>query len=333
MIDPLSQTKKVHQLFKKLVYRHELQFMRLTAQYQAAIPFEEKTWLRNQGSSGGGFRKVASSSDPFFNRAALNCSNVYFNEPLSTQLQSAVALSEIIHPAHPRAPSLHMHISWARFHCGRCGWRVMADLNPAIALPDRSVQQFKKCLQEVSGERYPKATLQGDQYFYIPVLRRGRGAVHFYLEAYHSGDFQADYDFAEQFAERVMCCYLGLVAELCASFIGESPEDKAKQLAFHTLYFFQVLTLDRGTTAGILIHTDNDLGILSSLPKHVDCQLLQKWQSSMPVPQCHLLNSIITILSKEGVADIDDAVKIQLAGCLRHHYRKFPQVLGEGAAP
>ena len=47
-------------------------------------------------------------------------------------------------------------------------------------------------------------------------------------------------------------------------------EATAQQLAYHTLYFFQVLTLDRGTTSGLLVHDQNDLGIMGSLPAWVD---------------------------------------------------------------
>ena len=47
------------------------------------------------------------------------------------------------------------------------------------------------------------------------------------------------------------------------------PLHRKKQLAYHTRYFYQVLLLDRGTTAGLLVHDDNDVGTLGSLPGQV----------------------------------------------------------------
>ena len=42
-----------------------------------------------------------------------------------------------------------------------------------------------------------------------------------------------------------------------------------KAIPFPHSLFFQVLTLDRGTTHGLLAHGDNDVGTLGSLPNFV----------------------------------------------------------------
>ena len=39
-------------------------------------------------------------------------------------------------------------------------------------------------------------------------------------------------------------------------------------------YLFQVLTLDRGTTSGLLIHNQNDVGIMGSLSLYINKVLL-----------------------------------------------------------
>ena len=52
-------------------------------------------------------------------------------------------------------------------------------------------------------------------------------------------------------------------------------------------YLFQVLTLDRGTTHGLLAHSENDVGTLGSLPTVVDRQLLQSWMEKVSPPQVH----------------------------------------------
>ena len=51
--------------------------------------------------------------------------------------------------------------------------------------------------------------------------------------------------------------------------------------------------MDRGTTAGLLVHEQNDMGILGSLPPQVDKNLLSSWGSRLTTPQDVLLNPFI----------------------------------------
>ena len=63
-------------------------------------------WLRDGGRHGGGVRFELADRGPF-NRASVNMSHVHYDDDDVRPLRSATALSSIIHPAHPRAPSLH----------------------------------------------------------------------------------------------------------------------------------------------------------------------------------------------------------------------------------
>ena len=64
-------------------------------------------WLRDGGRHGGGVRFEVAERGPF-NRASVNMSHVHYDDDDARPLRSATALSSIIHPAHPRAPSLHL---------------------------------------------------------------------------------------------------------------------------------------------------------------------------------------------------------------------------------
>lgn len=105
--------------------------------------------------------------------------------------------------------------------------------------------------------------------------------------------------------------------------------DRAAQLAYHTLYFFQVLTLDRGTTHGVLAHNENDVGTLGSLPSTVSIDLLQEWAKRLESPQDELVGAIVKVLQEDEAnagssgeeVKVTDKSRAALAEVLRVHYR------------
>jgi coproporphyrinogen III oxidase len=282
-------------------------------------------WLRDEGRHGGGHRLVAAET-ALFNRAAINVSQVHYDDDPKRALGSASALSTIIHPAHPRAPSVHLHISWTERKDNTGYWRMMADLNPAI--PDaQATARFAAALREVAPAQYLEASAQGDRYFYIPTLARHRGVTHFYLEGYASDDPEADLALAQAFGEAAIDRYVELLAEALAQAEAPSANERSKQLAYHTAYLFQVLTLDRGTTSGLLVHDQNDVGILGSLPAFVDRELLASWQTRVPAAQRELVQVIVECLDEGSPSPVTDAVRARLAAAVRGFYRAHPEAL------
>jgi len=314
------QAQAAHSLFQQL---QSLFVQGLQSLPQNAAALKAVTWLRDGGRHGGGLRYSATDT-ALFNNTSVNVSQVHYDDQPHKALGSASALSCIIHPQHPLAPSLHLHLSWTEFKSGPAYWRLMADLNPANPTPAQQ-QVFEATLQAVAPSYYAAALAQGEQYFYIPVLQRHRGLSHFYLEAHHSGDFQADYKLAEHFAEAVLNTYLGLVRSALQQ--TPSPAQAAQQLAYHSLYLFQVLTLDRGTTSGLLAHDQNDLGIMGSLPARVDPVLLQSWLPLMPAPQDQLLQAILKILNGSSPFEVGPTHRQALAQAVRSHYQRHPEAL------
>ncbi|MBD3791407.1 MAG: coproporphyrinogen III oxidase [Campylobacterales bacterium] len=314
---------------KKLVEDIQGYFVRklddLSHTFGRDIGCEAVEWLRDEGRHGGGIR-YETRDELVFNRGSVNISQVHYDDDATKRLGSATALSTIIHPQNPHAPSMHMHISWTQMKEGEGYWRIMADLNPSMV--DRvSQREFDRMLEEVSGDYYEEGTEQGDRYFDIPVLGRTRGVSHFYLENFNSGHFDQDLAFAKRFGENVIDTYIGIVLQALGYYRTFDAEDKAQQLRYHTLYLFQVLTLDRGTTAGLLIHDQNDIGIMGSIPSHVDRALLQSWVGKMPKPQDELLQAVIDILPEESPSPVTLEVKKKLANTVREHYKRHPEAL------
>ena len=104
-----------------------------------------------------------------------------------------------------------------------------------------------------------------------------------------------------------------------------SADDKKRQLDYHTLYFFQVLTLDRGTTSGLLVHADNDVGTLGSLPAKINGDLLHSWLPNLSGPPQVLLQRLLAALPHAGACEIDEPTKAKLAVTIREFYKEHPQ--------
>ncbi|WP_309498260.1 coproporphyrinogen III oxidase, partial [Sulfurovum sp.] len=179
---------------------------------------------------------------------------------------------------------------------------------------------------------YEEGEAQGDRYFNIPALGRTRGVSHYYLEGYNSGNFEVDKAFAKEVGESVIDKYIAIISAKFASHPIFSKEKLEEQLAYHTLYLFQVLTLDRGTTSGLLVHDQNDVGIMGSIPSHINRDILATWQSLMPYPQNELVAELLKALPKETPTPVDEKTKKSLANAVRKHYKKYPEALSMQAS-
>ena len=282
-------------------------------------------WFRDEGLHGGGVRYEA-RDDGVFNRGSVNVSQVQYDNDPDKSLASATAISTIIHPKNPLIPSVHIHISWTEMKTGKGYWRLMADLNPSVE-NEVYARLFNARMKAALNGEYESAVEQGEQYFYIPVLGRHRGVSHFYLEEYNTGSSRADLDLARRFGLAAIDVYIEIFGRGMVEKKSPTDDDYQKQLAYHTLYLFQVLTLDRGTTSGLLIHDQNDIGIMGSLPAKVDKVLLSSWKEKMQSPQDQLLQGILDGLSNDSPCDVDESAKKLLAQSVRQHYKNNPTAI------
>lgn len=284
--------------------------------------FAPVSWLRDDGLHGGGTR-LAAADTPVFNRASVNVSQVHYDDVPTKRLASATALSTIVHPAHPRAPSVHIHVSWTELRAGGSYWRLMADLNPSHPDPAQTTR-FEAALRAVAPDHFAEAQARGDRYFHIPALDRHRGVSHFYLEAFRAADPAADLALADAFACAATDVYADVIADLLPTLVAPTAAERATQRVYHTLYLFQVLTLDRGTTSGLMVHDQNDVGIMGSLPARVDVDLLRSWRAKVLPVQQKLVDALADAL---GDGQVDGPTKARLAAAVRAHYRAHPEAL------
>ncbi len=325
-----SQAKSAYQLVEALQTYFVSKLNDISHTFGESIDFEAVEWFRDEGNHGGGVRYEA-RDESIFNRASVNISQVHYDDDSSKKLGSASAISTIIHPNNPHVPSMHMHISWTEMKEGKGYWRIMADLNPSLK-NDVFQRDFEMALDRAADTYYDEGEAQGDRYFYIPVLERTRGISHFYLENFTTGDFEEDRRFAKKMGEAIIDAYIGIAVQAVQYYTGYTAEEKVIQLDYHTLYLFQVLTLDRGTTSGLLIHDQNDVGIMGSIPSHINRELLKRWKVLMPKPQDELVQALLDALPAEVPTPVDVETKKALATAVRSHYKKYPKALSMQAS-
>jgi len=298
----------------------------------ASAVFKPVSWLRDGGIHGGGARYETSNGDAVFNRATINLSGVHYDDMPDARVTSASAISVILHPHNPYAPSMHFHMSYIEPSTGTPYWRMIADLNPSIE-DSEGKAQFESALRTVVPDAlYRDGKAFGDKYFDIPALGRTRGVSHMFIPKLESGAEMSpteSVELAQRLAMEAIGVYCDLVQAALSTHPTESiePSVQEKQLAYHTLYLFQVLMLDQGTTTGLLAHSDNDVGTLGSLPVRVDSGLLKSWKSKVEPPQDILLQRIIDVLpgSGKGVSEIDTETRRALANVVRAYYKEDMQ--------
>ncbi|MFT4602911.1 MAG: coproporphyrinogen III oxidase [Arenicella sp.] len=314
---PLSTSEKA-QSATGLVVSLQENFVKILSSVSKGEEFEQVQWLRDEGRHGGGVRFVAPSNG-FFDRASVNVSHVHYDDVPEKKLASASALSAIVHPAHPYLPSIHIHFSWTEMRDGTGYWRMMADLNPSIP-NEQSAILFDENLKAHSGQYFEEGKEQGDTYFYIPSLNAHRGISHFYLEGFDTGNFKKDGEMAENLAINVMKTYEEILRATLRTKTDYSDADKQSQIDYHTLYLYQVLTLDKGTTAGLLVHSQNDLGVLGSLPSTINCDLLKDWIEKTPAPLNDLVAKLYEVFNSKGNVEVGDNEKLGFAKVIRDFY-------------
>ena len=74
-----------------------------------------------------------------------------------------------------------------------------------------------------------------------------------------------------------------------------------------------------------MVHNQNDIGIMGSLPSFVNKSLLKSWIQKVEKPQDELVNALVEAIKDDGM--INASIKEKLASRVREHYKNHPQAL------
>ncbi|MDD9197132.1 coproporphyrinogen III oxidase [Aliivibrio sp. S3MY1] len=312
-----AQAKHVLHLLSEVQSYFKTELTKVSDLHSISTEFIPVNWLRDEGVHGGGKRFEALEGG-LFNRASINVSQIHYEDLPEKPYDSATALSTIIHPMHPLLPSIHMHFSWTTLKDGSGYWRIMADLNPSHFNKDDK-EYFDQTLKVAAKNYYAQGTKLGNDYFAIPALTKRRGVSHFYLEGFNPVEEDGAV-FAKQFVTKVIDTYVHILSSHLINLPQATDAQLLQQLDYHTLYLYQVLTLDKGTTAGLLVHNQNDIGTLGSIPSHINRRLLEEWQGISPEPINELVAELINVLPEASPCPITSEIKVKLAQVIRTFY-------------
>ncbi len=161
------------QLLRNIQSYFKSELVKASSLTSQSTQFKAVEWLRDNGSHGGGER-FETIEGGIFNRASINVSQIQYEDDANKHYNSATALSTIIHPNHPLAPSIHMHFSLTELKDGTSYWRIMADLNPSH-FDKEDKEYFDQTLKVAAKSYYLEGTKAGNQYFDIPALKNAGG--------------------------------------------------------------------------------------------------------------------------------------------------------------
>ncbi len=320
-----EEAKEVNLLFSGLQVYFVSKLNALALQFGEGKSCKSVMWECEKGKCGGGKRYEAKDK-ALFNHASIDVSEIHYEDKKNKTLEStSVDYNATIHPDNPHIPSLHLSVSWEKIKEEKACWHLIADFNPSI-LNEAALDQniFSETVKKLTGRFYEEGILNGDTYFYISEAGRHRGVSHYYLKNYSTGNFEEEKAFIFAFYESLIDCYLSIFSAKIMLQPTYTEEKKEEQLAYHTLYLFHVLTRDRGTRSALLDHDQNDVGILASLPSHINRDILSLWVEKMTAPHDLLLKQILKVLPKVVPTPVDEKCKKLLANTIRKHYKKYP---------
>jgi coproporphyrinogen III oxidase len=320
-----QEAKEVDLLLSGLQVYFVSKLNAMALQFGEGKSFKSVSWECDKGKHGGGKRYEARDR-LLFNQAAVTVSGVHYTEVKNKALDLASVFSVTLHPNNPHLPSMHFSVSWEKMKEAKGCWHIMADLNPSIlseSVLDENI--FVETLKNAMGNLYEEGVLKGDTYFNIPALGRHRGGSHFYLEGYDSGNFEQDKALVLEAGESIIQSYMELVSIKLKEYPAFTQENKEEQLAYHTLYLFQVLMFDQDTAKSLLLHDQDDVGILASLPSHINRNILSLWLEKVSAPQDLLLKQILKVLPNVVPTPVDERSKRALATVIRKYYKKYPR--------
>ncbi|MDE0008069.1 MAG: oxygen-dependent coproporphyrinogen oxidase [Gammaproteobacteria bacterium] len=191
------------------------------------------------------------------------------NPHLAGRPFQATAVSVIVHPCNPYAPTAHMNLRFFLVDTGDASteephWHFGGgfDLTPCYPFLE-DVRHWHEVAQEAAGEHYEAMKQACDSYFYLPHRDETRGVGGLFFDDWREGGFEASLALAEAIGNAFADAYLPVLRHRLDTPWGEREE---RWLAIRRGRYAEFnLALDRGTRYGLQSGRRVE-SVLASLP-------------------------------------------------------------------
>ena len=208
----------------------------------------------------------------------------------------AAAISMIVHPHNPHAPTTHMNL---RFFLvdgdidapGAWYFGGGFDLTPYYGYLEDAVhwhEQARAACEPYGAALYPRLKQWCDEYFYLPHRQEQRGIGGIFFDDWTEGGFDTAFAFTRSVGDHFLPAYMPLLARRKDMPFGERERDF--QLYRRGRYAEFNLAFDRGTKYGLQSGRRIE-SVLASLPPLVTWKY--NWQPEPDSPEAELYERFI----------------------------------------
>jgi len=176
----------------------------------------------------------------------------------------AVAISLIVHPQNPYAPTTHMNLRFFHVEADPVVWYFGGglDLTPYYGFAEDCVH-WHEVSSEASGEHYPAMKQACDDYFYLAHRNEARGIGGLFFDDWSQGGFTESFALVRAIGDAFLPAYQPILERRIDMPYGDAQRDW--QLYRRGRYAEFNLAIDRGTRYGIQSGRRIE-SVLASLP-------------------------------------------------------------------
>ncbi len=164
----------------------------------------------------------------------------------------AVAISMIMHPRNPYAPTFHANLRF--FLVNEDHWHFGGgfDLTPYYPFAEDVVhwhQVASAACQPFGTDLYPRLKAWCDEYFFLPHRQEPRGVGGLFFDDWNEGGFEPSFDLIRSIGDHIMPAYFPILERRKAQPYGD--REREFQLYHRGRYAEFNLAIDRGTKYGL----------------------------------------------------------------------------------
>ena len=190
------------------------------------------------------------------------------NPHLAGQRFQAVAVSLIVHPRNPYAPTTHMNLRFFIVDAPDPVWYFGGgfDLTPYYGFDEDCVhwhRQAQAACRPFGESLYGELKRACDEYFFLPHRNEARGIGGIFFDDWTRGGFDSSFAFVRSVGDRFLPAYAPILERRCA--MPYTDAQREFQLYRRGRYAEFNLAIDRGTKYGIQSGRRVE-SVLASLP-------------------------------------------------------------------